>query len=327
MANDSVKFRAIRVMQILMDETDEEHPMSANRISQRLEATNDITADRKTIYDDIQVLKDAGVDILRTPSKKGGFYVASRKFELPEVKLLVDAVQASKFITTKKSDELIKKLGTLTSKEEANQLKRHIFIHNRPKTGNETIYYNVDKIHTAMFENKTITFQYTVWNTKKELVPKKEGKLYEVSPHALTWDDENYYLVAYDAEAGKIKHYRVDKMKDTSLTRKDREGIEEFRNFNLAEYAKKTFGMYGGHDEDVVFICENSLVGVIIDRFGTDIMIHPVDADHFKTHALISVSRQFFGWVTAVGKGLHISGPENVKEEYKNYLLDIMGEY
>lgn len=327
MAINQDKLRMLRIMQILMQETDEQHPLSAAKIAGKLYDKYEMTCDRKTIYSDIELLNEIGLEVVHTPSKKGGFFIAERQFELPELKLLVDAVQASKFITVKKSEELIRKIGNLTSIGEAKLLKRQVFIYNRPKTGNETIFYNVDAIHTALYENKKISFQYSGWNIKKELELKRGGAFYEVSPHALTWDDENYYLVAYNDHLGEIRHYRVDKMIGTTLIDEKREGAEAFKNFNLAEFAKKTFGMYGGHDEVLTLKCKNSLVGVILDRFGTELMLIPVDEDHFRTRVLISVSRQFFGWITGIGKELVIEGPENVRTEYQEYLREILGEY
>lgn len=327
MAINQDKLRMLRIMQILMQETDEQHPLSAAKIGNKLLATYGMTCDRKTIYSDIELLGEIGLGVVHTPSKRGGFYVANRQFELPELKLLVDAVQASKFITVKKSEELIRKIGNLTSIGEASLLKRQVFIYNRLKTGNEHIYYNVDAIHTAIYENRKISFQYAIWNTKKELELKYEGAFYEVSPHALTWDDENYYLVAYDSESEKIKHYRVDKMIGTVVSDDKREGIHVFEKFNLAEYVKKTFGMYGGHDEVVTLKCSNELVGVILDRFGKDVPIIPEEQEYFRTRVLVSVSRQFFGWVTGIGKELRIEGSENVRAEYLEYLKGIMGEY
>lgn len=174
-----------------------------------------------------------------------GNYVGNRQFELPELKLLVDAVQSSKFITTKKSRELIKKLQAFTSKAEAEQLQRQVFISNRPKTGNETIYYNVDQIHASIFQNKKVQFQYAEWTEKKELRLKRNGSYYQVSPWALTWDDENYYLIAYDEQSDCIKHYRVDKMQHMTMCDEKRVGKEKFQNFDLVAFSKKTFGMYG----------------------------------------------------------------------------------
>ena len=179
----------------------------------------------------------------------------------------MDAVQASKFITAKKSKELISKIEKLASKNSARQLQRNVFIFNRTKTENERIYYNVDQIHTAVLENRQISFQYTEWNLQKELVTRKNGKIYIVSPWALTWDDENYYLIAFEEESRKIKHYRVDKMKNTEIIEEKRLGKDSFADFDLAFFAKKTFGMYGGRDETVSLVCENRLIGVILDRY------------------------------------------------------------
>lgn len=196
-----------------------------------------------------------------------------------------------------------------------------------PKTENETVYYNVDYIHTAIYENKEIKFHYAEWTVKKELKLKKDGAFYVVSPWALTWDDENYYLVAYDAAAGIIKHYRVDKMQNTEILETDRKGEDSFRNFDLAAFAKKTFGMYGGVDAEVTLECKNELAGVIIDRFGHDVWMIPQGEDYFKTRVLVSVSPQFFGWVTGIGSGMKIMGPDNVKAEYKAYLQDVLENY
>ena len=206
-------------------------------------------------------------------------------------------------------------------------LSKQVFIVNRPKTENETVYYNVDYIHTAIYENKEIKFHYAEWTVKKELKLKKGGAFYVVSPWALTWDDENYYLVAYDAAAGIIKHYRVDKMQNTEILETDRKGEESFRNFDLAAFVKKTFGMYGCVDAEVTLECKNELAGVIIDRFGHDVWMIPQGEDHFKTRVLVSVSPQFFGWVTGIGSGMKITGPENVKQQYKEYLLNVLQNY
>ena len=313
-------------MQILLESTDEAHVMSAADICKALEAYG-IYAERKSIYTDIEALCDWGMDIVQVKGRHSGYYVGSRDFELPELKLLVDAVQSSKFITTRKSEELIKKLESLTSKHEARLLQRQVFIYNRPKTGNETIFYNVDYIHTAILENVQIQFQYTEWTEKKQLRVKKGGAFYQVSPWALTWSDDNYYLIAYDAEKEAIRYYRVDKMKNVSLLSEHRLGKTMFQNFDLAAFAKKTFSMYGGRDEEVVLVCKNAIAGVFLDRYGTDIMLIPVDEEHFKVKVLVAVSPQFFGWVTGLGDMIEIAGPKNVVEEYRNYLKNILKSY
>lgn len=326
MAVQNQKKKLLCLIQILLESTDEQHIMSAADLCKALEGYG-IHAERKSIYSDIETLIDWGMDIVQVKGRHSGYYVGSRDFELPELKLLVDAVQSSKFITTRKSEELIKKLESLTSKHEARLLQRQVFIYNRPKTGNETIFYNVDYIHTAILENVQIQFQYTEWTQKKELREKKGGEFYIVSPWALTWSDENYYLIAYDAEKEAIRYYRVDKMKNVSLLSEPRLGKTMFQNFDLAEFAKKTFSMYGGKDEEVVLICKNAIAGVFLDRYGTDLMMIPVDEEYFKVKVLVSVSPQFFGWVTGLGDLIEIAGPENVVEEYKKYLKTILNKY
>lgn len=326
MAVQTQKKKILCLMQILLERTDDEHSMSANDLCKALEEYG-LSAERKSIYSDIETLKDFGMDIVQLKGTNPGYYIGKRDFELPELKLLVDAVQSSKFITTKKSEELIKKLEGLTSRQEAGQLQRQVFIYNRPKTGNETIYYNVDLIHSAIFKNKQITFQYAEWTAKKELRLKKGGTHYIVSPWALTWDDENYYLIAYDKASNLIKHYRVDKMQNVQFLDDERLGKEQFQSFDLASFAKKTFAMYGGRDETVLLLCHNSLAGVILDRFGKDVWMIPVDEEHFKAKVLVSVSQQFFGWITGIGDKMRLIGPASIKEEYKQYLLGILQNY
>ena len=327
MAVQNQKKKLLAVMQILLQRTDENHTMSAQDICSVLENIYGITAERKGIYADIDALLDMELDIVQNKGSNPGYYVGSREFELAELKLLVDAVQSSKFISGKKSEELIKKLEALTSIHQAQLLQRQVFICNRPKTENKNVLVIVDGIHTAMFENRQSQFQYTEWTVKKELRLKKNGAFYVVSPWALVWDDENYYLVAYDAGEDKVKHYRVDKMKSLAVLEEKRMGKEKFQKFDLPSFAKKTFAMYGGHDETVSVQCVNSLVGVIIDRFGKDVMIIPVDDDHFRAKLLVIVSDQFYGWVTGLGAGIQITGPEYVKEEYKSYLEKILKQY
>ena len=206
------KYKLIYIIKYLLENTDENHKVTMPQILAYLEA-NEITAERKSIYDDIDAIQELGIDVQKEKvGRNFYYYVVDRDFEMAELKLLVDAIQSSKFITEKKSQELIKKLGTLVSVHEAKQLKRQVYVAGRAKAINENIFYNVDAIHKAIEENKKVRFQYFQWNTKKEMELRKNGDWYEVSPWALMWEDENYYLVAFDRVAGKIKHYRVDKM-------------------------------------------------------------------------------------------------------------------
>jgi predicted DNA-binding transcriptional regulator YafY len=253
--------------------------------------------------------------------------VGKKQFEIVELKLLVDAIQSSKFITEKKSNELIKKLTGFASDYEAKQLKRQVFVHGRIKTMNESIYYNVDVIHTAIAQNAKITFQYFQWDVHKKMVLRHGGALYEVSPWSLSWDDENYYLIAYDSREGIIKHFRVDKMLHIKIKDEKREGKSSFREFDMAAYAKKTFGMFAGEEQTVKLLCDNSLAGVIIDRFGKDVMIVPVDGAHFEVNARVAVSRQFFGWVMALGDGIRILEPESVVEQMREEIRRLNQQY
>ncbi len=327
MAANDQKLRTLYLMQILLEETDEDHILNASQLIEQLNIKYGMDADRRTIYSDIDVLERFGISITQLKGKTPGYYVDSRDFELAELKLLVDSVQSSKFITEKKTRELIHKLETLCSKFEAEQLSREILLSNRPKTKNETIYYNVDYIHTAMSQNQQITFQYAEWTTKVELRPKKNGAFYIVSPWRLTWDNENYYLIAYDEEAGKIKHYRVDKMQKMQILKTERKGQTAFEETSLTAFGKKTFGMFGGKDKEVTLFCRNELVGVVIDRFGQDIWMVPEGKNHFRAKMMVTISPQFFGWVTGIGSKLQIEGPEEVQKEYKDYLNDILKGY
>ena len=326
MALQNQKLKILCLMDILLKRTDEKHIMSATDLCSALKEYG-ISAERKSIYNDINALIDYGMDIIQKKGANPGYYVASRDFEMAELKLLVDAVQSSKFITSKKSQELITKLEGLTSKYEAQQLQRDVFIYNRPKAGNETIYYNVDEIHNAIHSNSKIAFNYAEWTVKKELKLKKDGAEYKVSPWALTWDDENYYLIAYDEQDEKIKHYRVDKMQSARVVDEERIGRESFTDFDLAAFAKKTFAMYGGREETVTIVCPNRLAGVMIDRFGQGVIMIPEDKDNFYIKSLVVVSPQFFGWLTGLGSDVKITGPESVKEEYRQYLEEIVSKY
>lgn len=319
------KIKILYIMKALLEETDENHTLSTSDILEML-ASYGIKAERKSIYSDIETLQVFGMDIVNQKSQPSGYYLASREFELPELKLLVDVVQSSKFITTKKSTELIKKLEGLASHYQAQQLQRQVVVGNRIKTMNETIYYNVDKIHNAINTNVQIRFQYYNWNLNKEMELRKEGELYHVSPWALAWDDENYYMIGYDSGAEDIRHYRVDKMLKIEITKNRRDGEKFFKTFDSAAFAKKTFGMFHGNEEVVTLRCENSMAGIMIDRFGKEVTLRKDGEDHFTIRVKVAVSHQFYGWVVSLGTGIQIVSPEQVVHDYKSYLEEIMKE-
>ena len=304
------KLKLYYLYKILHDKTDDDHKLTMPEIQAHLEAYG-VSADRKSLYDDVDALRLLGYDVIGEKDGRNFYYhMGTKEFEIAELKLLVDAIQSSKFITEKKSNELIKKLTSLVSDYEALQLKRQVVVQGRIKTMNESIYYIVDEIHSAISNNHKIRFRYYKWNLQKELVPRKDGK-YEASPWALTWDDENYYLIAYDSEAGKIKHYRVDKMRDIEILEDRREGKEHFAKYDMAAYARMNFGMFGGEEVKVKLRFKNEFVGVIIDRFGKEITIRPTDEDGWsEANVEVALSDQFMGWVFSLGRNVKITAPK-----------------
>lgn len=320
------KLKIMYLMKILLEETDEDHDLTLNEIVEKLKAYN-VTAERKSLYSDIENLRTFGLDIIGMQYGKTYHYkVASRQFQLVELKLLVDAVQSSRFITEKKSDELIAKLESYASKYEAKKLARQVNVNGRVKTMNERIYYSVDKIHEALNEESQIKFQYFTWTADKKMELKHVGAYYSVSPWALCWDDEKYYLVGYDNREYKIKHFRVDKMADVSVVYEEREGKEEFSKMQMSEYTNRLFGMFDGNLETVTLLCENHAANVIIDRFGTDIPLMKTDAEHFTVRVRVSVSKLFLSWIMAI-PGVKIVAPERTVDMMKSEIKRLQEMY
>ena len=327
MAGNNQKLKLLYLIKIFTEDTDDQHALTLPQIAEKLDAYG-VSAERKTLYQDFELLRDFGFDIIGQQARRNFYYhMGNRRFELPELKLLVDSVQSAKFITDKKSNTLIKKLEGMVSKYEARKLQRQVIISGRIKAMNESIYYNVDKLHEAIGTDRQIRFKYFRWNIKKEMELRKDGAWYQVSPWALMWDDENYYLVGYDAEDGKIKHYRVDKMWRISVADRKREGKEQFKAFNMPRYTKSLFGMFGGEEVKVTLEAENGMVGILLDRFGKDIPVKPVDADHFRTSVVVAVSSQFLGWIMALGDGVKIIGPDKVVTRMKEEIRLISQMY
>ncbi len=321
------KFKLYYLAKIMVEKTDDEHYITMPQILEAL-AGRGITADRKSIYKDLKDLEELGIEVEgETVGNRYHYHVVGRRFELPELKLLVDAIQSSKFITVKKSNELIRKLETLVSQYEAAKLQRQVFVSGRIKTMNESIYYNVDEIHNAIAQNRKICFQYYQWNVKKEMKMRHDGAYYHISPWGLSWDNENYYLVGYDSAADMIKHYRVDKMLHIYMSDEKREGKEYFKQLDMAVYTKKSFGMFGGEEEHVKLFMHNDLAGVIIDRFGKDIVMMPADEDHFIVYVDVRVSRRFLCWVFALGDGAKIIGPKRVVKQARTCIEKLMAQY
>ena len=321
------KLKLLYLCRYLLRQSDESHPVTVAQMIDYL-ARQDIAAERKSLYDDMEALRLFGLDVqsVRVGSATG-YFIGERDFQLPELKLLVDSVQSSKFITEKKSMELIRKLEGLASEHEARQLNHQVYVRGRIKAMNESIYYNVDKIHAAIDGNRAITFKYFEWNVERRRVWRRGGKLYAVSPWALMWDDENYYMIAFDPEAGFIKHYRVDKMSAIAQLDEPRQGADAFAGLNMAAYSDGHFGMFSGEVQPVRLCFENGLAGAVIDRFGTDVSLVPLDDEHFSVTIQAAVNVQFFGWLCGFGEKARILAPAAAVEQMGAHIASIARLY
>ena len=321
------KLKPLYIMNYLLQNSDEDHLVSMSQLIEHL-AAHGIPSERKSVYDDIEALRVFGLDIVQGGSgKNAGYYIANRSFELPELKLLVDSVQSSKFITHKKTATLIKKIETLASIHEAQLLNRQVYVKNRIKTMNESIYYNIDAIQSGISQNKKIQFKYFEYTVQKTRHYRKDGAFYVVSPFAMTWDDENYYLVAFDSQAGIIKHYRVDKMTDISALEAPREGTEDLSQLDLSAYSQKVFSMFSGEEQTVRLRFASHLAGAVIDRFGREVMMIADGEEQFTVSLEVVVSPQFFAWVFGLGTEAEILAPEAVRNEAKAIALNIAELY
>jgi len=310
------KLKLLYLMNILLTQTDETHMLTLKEIISKL-AEHGVSVERKTVYDDIETLRRFGLDIIMEKSKAYAYYVAGRDFELPELKLLADAVQSSKFITEKKSLELIKKLEGLASVYDAGKLRRQVFIQNRVKSMNESIYYSVDSLHEAIADGKKISFKYFNYSIRKERVFRKAGESYIVSPVALSWNNEHYYLIAKSDEREGLTHFRVDRMSDVRKLdeRRDKAAV----SFDLADYSKKVFGMFGGEEVDVRLRLHEQLVGAVIDRFGKDIIMVADGEQHFIVNVRVALSPVFYGWLFQFGELCEALSPQSLKDDLRRH--------
>ena len=313
------KTKLLRLWQFLLRQTDEDHPATVAQIIEAL-AKYDISAERKSIYDDLEALRQMGVDVQCRKGRAPGWFIGARDFELPEVKLLMDAVQSSRFITQKKSDALIRKLEGLASVHQARQLQRQVYVSGRIKVMNESIYYNVDKLHTAISGQLAITFRYFDYDIHRQKVFRQEGRRYLVSPYGLIWNSENYYMVAFDHSHREMRHYRVDKMTDIVVTSLPRQGREQYPDFQLAVYGQKHFGMFSGREATVTLRGRREMAGVVWDRFGQDVILVPDGEEHFTVSLPVVLSPQFFGWLFGLDGGLTLIAPRQAAEEYRRRL-------
>ncbi len=314
------RLKIIYLYKILLERSDEEHLITMPEIISQLEFYG-ISAGRKALYDDIEALKTYGLDIISVRGDKSGYYVASRDFELPELKLLADAVTSSRFLTEKKSSELLKKIESLSSIYQAKQIKRQVYIADRVKAMNERIYLNVDVIHRAIAENKQISFKYFDYDMQKH--KKFRDGLRVCSPYALSWDDERYYLIAfYPKRPDNYTNFRVDRMENVEIISDEARYLPQ--KFNLSEYMNSTFSMFSGETQEVKLRFHCSLVNTVIDRFGKNITLRPDDDEWFTIRVNVKAEPPFFGWLFQFGTKVEIVNPQELKEKYIEQLQTVL---
>ena len=322
--SDNQKLKIFYILDYLQKNSHENHPVRASDLIAMLDRQHNISCDRKTVYSDIAALQDYGIDIISLPGKNGGYYIASRNFELPELKLLIDAVQSSRYLTEKKSKELIEKLLTQCNEQDAKLMKRNVLVSGRVKSMNETIYYSVDTIQEAISQNKQITFRYFDWDFGGKR--KFREKAYVASPYGLCQDNENCYLLAFSDRHG-ITSYRVDRMMDISLLESPRTPCPELTGKALHDHANRLFQMYSGDAVDVKLQFHNSLINVVVDRFGKDIMLIPDGSEHFNFTVRVAVSPMFLSWVMGFGAKAKILYPQSVADELCQLCKEAMNQY
>jgi len=317
------KLKILYILDYLQKNSHEDHPVRANELVDMLNK-KDISCERKTVYSDIATLQQFGIDIISVPGKNGGYYIASRSFQLPELKLLIDAVQSSRYLTEAKSKELIEKLCDQVGEHEAGLLKRNVYVSGRVKSMNETIYYNVNDIQEAIGQNRQISFRYFDWNMEGKRQYRE--KQYSASPYGLCQDNENCYLLAFSERHG-ITSYRVDRMEGISILEDKRIPCPELTGKAFTEYANKMFQMFAGDSLDVKLRFHKTLLNVVIDRFGRDTMLIPDGEDHFNFTVKVAVSPMFLSWVIGFGDKAQILYPQSVIDECKELCRQATSHY
>lgn len=323
------KMKLIYLQKIFLERTDEEHPLTISQLEDAL-AEYGISAQRKSLYTDIEALRQFGLDIVTRRSYHNvGYFLGERDFELPELRLLVDAVQSSRFITHRKSTQLIKKLEALASRHQAGQLRRHVYVYDRIKTANERIYINVDALNTAIADGRKASFLYFDYTPQKTRVMRNGGEPYVVSPYALSWTEDNYYLIAHHPKYNDISHFRVDRMQDIRVLEEPGQNIREITgqlSLNVAEYSRQFFGMYAGTPTKLAIRFDNSLINTVIDRFGEEVDLDP-EGETFVAHVQVGISPTFYSWLMMFGDKAEILSPEGARRELAQRARAIAEKY
>lgn len=322
--SENQKLKILYILKILYEQTDEEHTLTVNEIIKKLKLYG-ISAARRSVYDDIHLLREFGADIIMRKSKSYEYFLGSRLFETAELKVLIDSVQSSHFVTKKKSEAIITKLKRLTSKPQAQRFANQVFIRERVKNMNESIYYNVDTLHNAIAENKQISFRYFDYDINRNRIFRKNGERYNTNPVSLTYDNENYYFIAYNEKYNDYVHYRVDKMTDIEISSEKR--ILPKENFDAATYVNPIFSMFDGESEHITAVFHKAYLNTVIDRFGDGVILSEIDNESFQAVFKAAVSPTFLSWIIGFGSGAIIISPEWVSEEVKELALKTLKMY
>ncbi len=320
------KQKLLTLEKILLSETDENHALTVKELISKLDSYG-IKVERKTVYDDINTLQESGLDILcERIGHANAYYIGSRIFQDEELYVLADAVSSSVFLTKKKSDELIKKLQTLTSKYKARGLRRNVYVANRIKAFNEHIYYNINTIHEAVFSNYQIEFKYFEYSLDKKAQFRHGGEVYSVSPYQLIWENDKYYLICFCNKHQKLCRYRVDRMSEVRICEDKRRSLTVNEN-EIVKSLKAAYDMYGGEPERVELEFDNSLINVVIDRFGSKVIINKVNENRFRIKADVEISPTFWGWLFTFGTNAKVVGPEKIVDMAKQKIKEISDCY
>ena len=317
--NVSKNMRTLALAKILQDRTDEEHPLSTNQLVEILQDEYEISAHRVTIYEDIEQLRTFGLDIYTIKSTQNKYYLATRLFDIPELKLLIDAVESSKFITEKKSRVLVEKLTSLASKNQAQSLKRNICLADRVKSGNEQIYYIMDALNDAINSGHKVRFLYYEFSAGKRKKLKNNGEPYYFSPYTLTWNGDNYYVVGWSDKHQKVATFRVDRIYQIPEILPEA-AIPKPKKYSIGEFAEKAFQLFDSRHEVVELLCENTMMSTVLDHFGSKIRPKQIDKEHFSVAVEVSISPTFFAWIFEFGGKIRIVSPRRVVDEYIDLL-------
>lgn len=322
MENNS-KLRMLCILELLRNETDENHTLTLQEIEQALRERWGLDGYRITIQKDIAALISAGYDIEVLRSTQNRYYFSGRAFELPELKLLIDAVESSKFITEKKSRVLTEKLTRLAGRYEAAGLKRNISIADRIKAGNEQIYYIMDVLNDAINQKKKVSFLYYEYTAGKEKKLKNDGEAYVFSPYTLTWNGDHYYVVGWSDKHGKIATFRVDRIYRVPELL-ERSAVPRPRNYSIGDFAEKAFQLFDSEHARVELLCENDMMNTVLDHFGDKVSPVQQDEEHFSFTAEVSLSPTFFAWIFEFGGAIKILSPQSAKDAYRELLEKAM---